>query len=285
MNKAAAGSVFYDQAMPDHPTARRAPRFVPSANATDCHFHVYAKGARFPDHEMDQALALHRRLGIGRGILVQPDPQSREVTLKGLAMAGPNYRGVTPIAEVPSAKEIAALHAAGMRGARFIFLARHGIRPDIATMRQTVERIAPFGWHLVFLMDPPDMLDVFDFLRGLSIPFVLDHMGRLDVSGGLQHPAFQSLLELVRRDNGWVKLSGSDRVSKTGAPFHDAIPYAQALIAAAPDRVIWGSDWPHPADSYDPDDADLVDLIPLIAPDAAQQRKLLVDNPARLVGF
>ncbi|HXE28940.1 MAG TPA: amidohydrolase family protein [Stellaceae bacterium] len=264
---------------------QRKPRFVLPTNATDCHFHVYEKGARFPDHEMDRALALHRRLGIGRGILVQPDVQSRAITLKGLALAGPNYRGVTPIAELPSEKGIEALHAAGMRGARFIFLARHGIRPDIATMRQTVERIAPFGWHVVFLMDPQDMLDVFDFLRGLTVPFVLDHIGRVDVGGGLEHPAFRALLELVRRDNGWVKLSGSDRVSKAGPPFHEAIPYAQALIAAAPDRVIWGSDWPHPANLYDPEDADLVDLIPLMAPDAAQQRKMLVDNPARLVGF
>lgn len=285
MNKAAAEPVLYDRAMAEHPSEQRRPRFVLPANATDCHFHVYAKGARFPDHEMDQALALHRRLGIARGILVQPDPQSRAVTLQGLEIAGPNYRGVTPIAEVPPEQEIEALHAAGMRGARFIFLARHGIRPDLTTMRQTAERIAPFGWHLIFLMDPQDMLDVLDFLRGLAIPFVLDHMGRLDVGGGLHHPAFQSLLELVRRDNGWVKLSGSDRVSKTGAPFHEAVPYAQALIAAAPDRVIWGSDWPHPANPYNPDDADLVDLIPLMAPDAAQQRKLLVDNPARLVGF
>jgi 2-pyrone-4,6-dicarboxylate lactonase len=279
------GGGVYDQEMAENPTERRQPRFVMPTGATDCHFHVYEKGARFPDHEMDQALALHRRLGIGRGILVQPDVASRAITLKGLAMAGPNYRGVAPIVEVPSEKEIEALHAAGMRGARFIFLARHNARPDIATMRQTAERIAPFGWHVVFLMDPQDMLEIFDFLRGLPVPFVLDHMGRLDVGGGLEHPTFQALLELVRRDNGWVKLSGADRVSKIGAPYHEAIAYAHALIAAAPDRVIWGSDWPHPANPYNPDDADLVDLIPLLAPDATQQRKLLVDNPARLVGF
>ena len=277
--------MLYDPAMADQPGMQRSPRFVPPANATDCHFHVYAKSARFPDHEMDRALGLHRRLGIGRGILVQPDPQSRAVTLHGLAMAGPNYRGVTPISEVPSEKEIEALHAAGMRGARFIFLARHNARPDIATMRRTVERIAPLGWHVAFLVDPQDMLDIFDFLRGLTIPFVIDHMGRVDVGGGIEHPAFQALLELVRRDNGWVKVSGCDRVSKIGAPFHEGIPYAQALIAASPDRVIWGTDWPHPNNPYNPEDADLVDLIPLMAPDTAQQRKLLVDNPARLVGF
>ena len=266
-------------------TEKRKPRFLMPPGATDCHFHVFAKGARFPDHEMDQALALHRRLGIARGILVQADPQSRDVTLRGLALAGPSYRAITPITAVPSEKELEALHAAGMRGARFTFTARHGGRPDIAMVRQTIERIAPLGWHVDFLMAGEDVPELFDFLRALTLPFVFDHMGRIDIAGGLAQPAFQALLELVRRDNGWVKLSGSDRLSKVGAPFHEAIPFAQALIAAAPERVIWGTDWPHPNNPYDPDDADLADLIPLIAPDPAQQRKLLVDNPARLVGF
>ncbi len=259
------------------------PHFIMPAGATDCHFHVYAEGARFPDHEMDQALALHRRLGVARGILVQADPQSREVTLKGLALAGPRYRAITPILEVPSEKELTALHEAGMRGARFTFMTRHGGRPDIALVRQTIERIAPLGWHVDFLMPGEEVLELFGFLRTLMLPFVFDHMGRIDIAGGVAQPAFQALLELVRRDNGWVKLSGADRLSKAGPPFHDAIPFAQALIAAAPDRVIWGTDWPHPNNSYNPDDAALVDLIPLIAPDAKQQRKLLVDNPARLV--
>ena len=266
-------------------TEQRKPGFFMPPGTTDCHFHVYAKGARFPDHEMDQALALHRRLGVARGILVQADPQSRDVTLKGLALAGPSYRAITPVVEVPSEKELAALHEAGMRGARFTFTARHGSRPEIATVRQTIERIAPLGWHVDFLMAGDDLLEMFDFLRALTLPFVFDHMGRIDIAGGLAQPAFQALLELVRGDHGWVKLSGSDRLSKAGPPFHDAIPFAHALMAAAPDRVIWGTDWPHPNNPYNPDDAALVDLIPLIAPDPAQQKKMLVNNPARLVGF
>jgi 2-pyrone-4,6-dicarboxylate lactonase len=264
---------------------QRKPRFALPAGTTDCHFHVYAKGARFPDHEMDQALALHRRLGVGRGIIVQADPQSRAITLEGLAMAGPNYRAITPILETPSAKELQSLHHAGMRGARFTFTARHGGPPDIAMMPTTVERIAPLGWHVDFLIGPEDLLKVFDFLRSLTVPFVFDHMARIDVAGGLAQPAFQALLELVRRDNGWVKLSGCDRLSTSGPPFHEAVPFAQALIAAAPDRVIWGTDWPHPNNPFNPEDADLVDLVPLIAPDEIQQRKMLIDNPARLVGF
>ncbi|HEY1505836.1 MAG TPA: amidohydrolase family protein, partial [Stellaceae bacterium] len=151
MNKAAARLVLYDPAMVENPAARRQPRFVLPANATDCHFHVYDNDPRFPAHKMDTALAVHRRLGIGRGILVQALPESRAITLQGLALAGPNYRAITPILEVPPEKELAALHEAGFRGVRFTFTrGRHGRPPDVAIMRATVERIAPLGWHTDF---------------------------------------------------------------------------------------------------------------------------------------
>jgi len=287
MNKASALPVLYDPAMADNSTDQRKPRFVLPANATDCHFHVYDNDARFPAHKMDTALAVHRRLGIGRGILVQALPESRAITLQGLAHAGPNYRAITPILEVPSEKELAELHEAGFRGVRFSFTrGRHGAPPDLATIRATVERIAPLGWHTDFFLGGGQALtDMSDFLRSLPVPFVIDAMGRVDVGAGLEHPAFRTLLDLVRRDNGWVKLAGSDRLTIAGPPYHEALPFAQALIAAAPDRVIWGTDWPHPNNPWNPDAADLVDLIPLMAPDTTQQRKLLVDNPARLVGF
>ena len=287
MNKASAWPLLYDRAMADNSTDQRKPRFVLPANATDCHFHVYDNDPRFPAHKMDTALAMHRRLGIGRGILVQALPESRAITLQGLALAGPNYRAITPILEVPSEKELAALHEAGFRGVRFAFTrGRHGVPPDLATLRATVERIAPLGWHTDFFFGSAQALfDMSDFLRSLPVPFVIDAMGRVDVAGGLGQPGFRALLELVRRDNGWVKLVAADRISIAGPPYHDALPFAQALMAMAPDRVIWGTDWPHPNHHQNPDDADLVDIIPLIAPDATQQRKLLVDNPARLVGF
>ncbi|HEY3919635.1 MAG TPA: amidohydrolase family protein [Stellaceae bacterium] len=267
--------------------APRSPCFAMPAGATDCHFHVYDNDPRFPAHKMDMALALHRRLGIGRGILVQALPESRAVSLQGLALAGPNYRAITPILEVPSEKEIAALHEAGFRGVRFGFTqGRHGAPPDIATMRATVERIAPLGWHSDFFFGSAQgLIDMADFLRALPVPFVVDAMGRIDVGQGLEQPGFLALLDLVRRDHGWVKLAGSDRHTEAGPPYHEALPFARALIAAAPDRVIWGTDWPHPNNPWNPDDVDLVDLIPLMTPDPGQQRKLLVDNPARLVGF
>jgi predicted TIM-barrel fold metal-dependent hydrolase len=273
--------------MADPFTQPRKPRFVLPAYATDCHFHVYDNDPRFPAHKMDTALAVHRRLGIGRGIVVQALPESRAITLQGLALAGPNYRAITPILEVPSEREIAALHEAGFRGVRFAFTTgRHGAPPDLATMRATVERIAPLGWHTDFFLGGGQALDdMADFLRSLPVPFVIDAMGRVDVAQGLEQPGFRALLDLVRRDNGWVKLAGADRLTIAGPPYQEALPFARALIEAAPDRVIWGSDWPHPNNPWNPDAADLVDLIPLMTPDATQQRKLLVDNPARLVGF
>jgi 2-pyrone-4,6-dicarboxylate lactonase len=267
--------------------APRQPRFVMPAGATDCHFHVYDNDPRFPAHKMDTALAVHRRLGIGRGILVQALPETRAVTLEGLALAGANYRAITPIIDVPAEKELQALHEAGFRGVRFAFTSgRHGRPPDVAIMRATVERIAPLGWHTDFFFgDAQTLIDLSGFLRTLPVPFVVDAMGKADVTQGLEQPVFQALLELVRHDHGWVKLAGSDRLTVAGPPYHEALPFAHALIDAAPDRVIWGTDWPHPNNPWNPDDADLVDLVPLIAPDALQQHKMLVDNPARLVGF
>ena len=264
---------------------QRKPRTLLPAGTCDCHFHVYDKSARFPAHEMEQLLVMHRCLGIERGVIVQANPESRAITLKALALAGKNYRAITPIVEMPSEKELQALHDAGMRGARFAFAARHGGAPDLTIMRRTLELIAPMGWHVDFLLGPGDLIDALDLVRSIKIPFVFDHMARIDVAGGLEQPAFTALLELMKRDNAWIKLSGSDRLSKAGPPFHEALPFARALVTAAPERVIWGTDWPHPNNPFDPDDADLVDLVPLIAADATQRHKLLVDNPIRLFGF
>ena len=123
-------------------------------------------------------------------------------------------------------------------------------------------------------------------MRALPVPFVIDHMGRVEAKEGLQQPSFQALLELMKMDKAWVKVCGSERVSSAGAPFTDSAPFAAALINAAPDRVLWGTDWPHPNVGRNmPNDGDLVDLIPLFAPDPVHQRKLLVDNPARLYDF
>jgi 2-pyrone-4,6-dicarboxylate lactonase len=149
-----------------------------------------------------------------------------------------------------------------------------------------VERVKALGWHLILHLDATDIVEFQDLLRRIPLPMVIDHMGRVKAADGLEQAPFRVLLEFMKNENAWVKVCGSERVSSMGPPFTDAIPFAQALIAAAPDRVLWGTDWPHPnVGQHMPNDGDLVDLIPLMAPDPAIQRKLLVDNPARLYDF
>jgi predicted TIM-barrel fold metal-dependent hydrolase len=149
-----------------------------------------------------------------------------------------------------------------------------------------VERIAGLGWH-VDLYLPATLIQEFrPRLMSLPVPYVLDHMGVVDASLGIDQPGFVALMDLVRDDEKcWVKVTCPERISRTGPPFHDVAPFGRALVGLAPDRVLWGTDWPHPNVPVMPDDGDLVDLVPLYAPDPALRQKLLVDNPARLFRF
>ena len=259
--------------------------FVPPPGACDVHCHVYGPGTLHPELGIEQLIAHHRRFGFERAVIVQAGRAARDITLEALAASGGRYRGVALVDDNTTDRELAALHEAGMRGVRFTFVAHLGGAPDLVVVRRVLERIRPLGWHVTFLLDPADLLINFDLIRAIRMPLVIDHMGRVNAADGLDQPGFKALLELARQDNAWFKVSGPDRISAAGPPFHDALPFAQALVAAAPDRVLWGTDWPHPNNRWRPDDADLVDLLPLIAPDAPARHKLLVDNPARLYGF
>jgi predicted TIM-barrel fold metal-dependent hydrolase len=177
-----------------------------------------------------------------------------------------------------------ALHEGGVRGVRFGFVKHLGGVPDLALVRRTAARIAPMGWHLVLHLDAGNIPEFLEFFGEFSLPVVVDHMGRVPVRDGLDQTPFRLLLELLKRPNWWVKVSGAERISDTGPPFTDAIPFAQRLVAAAPDRVLWGTDWPHPNVRWEPDEADLVELLPRFA-NAAALQQLLVDNPARLYEF
>jgi 2-pyrone-4,6-dicarboxylate lactonase len=149
-----------------------------------------------------------------------------------------------------------------------------------------IQRIRPLGWHLVVHLDAADIPEVSALLRPLSMPFVIDHMGRVKADGGLEQRPFRALLDLMKLDTCWVKVCGAERVSTVGPPFLDAAPFARAIVNAAPDRVLWGTDWPHPnVGRFMPNDGDLVDLVPEIAPDEVQREKLLVQNPANLYGW
>jgi 2-pyrone-4,6-dicarboxylate lactonase len=274
----------------------RAPRLKLPPRACDAHCHVFGPQARFPyaptrtytppESSKDVLMALHAALGIERAVLVQPGAHGTDnsALLDALSAAKGRYRGVALLGDDPAPAELTRLDAAGMRGVRFNFLSHLGPLPTRARMRHMAGRIAPFGWHLVIHTDASNLPDV-TWLFELGVPVVIDHMARLDASLGLGQPAFRLLLDMLTDANCWVKVSAADRISHTGPPYDDAVPFAQALVAAAPDRVLWGTDFPHPNHTHRPDDVELVDLLLRIAPEEAARAKLLVDNPQRLYRF
>ncbi|MEY3732332.1 MAG: hypothetical protein RLZZ57_3088 [Pseudomonadota bacterium] len=274
----------------------RKPAFSLPRGACDTHVHIWgpfdrfpvAKGAPYtpPERTRDDLVALHARLGVDRAVIVQTTvyKSDNRAMLDGIARSGGRWRGVALIDEHFTDADFRTLHEGGVRGVRFGFVKHLGGVPDLALVRRTAARIAPMGWHLVLHLDAGNIPEFLDFFGEFSLPVVVDHMGRVPVRDGLDQPPFRILLDLLKRPNWWVKVSGAERISETGPPFADAIPFAQHLIAAAPDRVLWGTDWPHPNVRWEPDEADLVDLLPSFA-GAAALHKVLVDNPARLYGF
>ena len=274
----------------------RKPAFLLPRGACDTHVHIWgpfdrfplAKGAPYtpPERTSDDLLALHERLGVHRAVIVQTTVYKADnrAMLDGIVRSNGRWRGVALIDESFDDAAFRALHEGGVRGVRFGFVKHLGGVPDLALVRRTAARIAPMGWHLLLHLDAGNIPEFLDFFGEFSLPVVVDHMGRVPVRDGLDQTPFRLLLELLRRPNWWVKVSGAERISETGPPFADAVPFAQRLIAAAPDRVLWGTDWPHPNVRWEPDEADLVDLLPRFA-DAAALQQVLVDNPARLYGF
>jgi predicted TIM-barrel fold metal-dependent hydrolase len=278
--------------------APKKPKFALPAGTCDAHCHVFGPASVFPyapersytppDAPKETLMALHRFLGISRSVIVQASCHGADnrATLDAIAASTGRYRGVAIIDESIGDKELHALDDGGIRGVRFNFVQHLGGRPDMAFFERSVARLRELGWHLVLHLDAADIPELAPMIRALPVPFIIDHMGRVKAGAGLAQPPFKALLELMKSENAWVKVCGSERVSTAGPPFTDAVPFAQALVRAAPDRVLWGTDWPHPnIAKFMPNDGDLVDLVPLIAPDAAHRRKLLVDNPARLYDF
>jgi len=274
----------------------RKPAFSLPRGACDTHVHIWgpfdhfpvAKGAPYtpPERTRDDLVVLHERLGVDRAVIVQTTvyKSDNRAMLDGIARSGGRWRGVALIDEHFTDADFRTLHEGGVRGVRFGFVKHLGGVPDLALVRRTAARIAPMGWHLVLHLDAGNIPEFIDFFGELSLPVVVDHMGRVPVRDGLDQPPFRILLDLLKRPNWWVKVSGAERISETGPPFADAMPFAQRLIEAAPGRVLWGTDWPHPNVRWEPDEADLVDLLPSFGSGAELQR-VLVDNPARLYGF
>ena len=274
------------------------PRFTMPPKACDAHCHVFGPAAAFPyaadraytppDAPKERLAALHEMLGIERAVIVQASCHGTDnrAMLDAIALSRGRYRGIAIVDESFTEKDYAALHAGGIRGVRFNFVKHLGGMPDLDVFNHVLERIEPLGWHLVVHLDAADIAALSNLLRTLSVPFVVDHMGRVKAAAGLEQAPFRALLDLMKLGNCWVKVCGPERVSSAGPPFLDAIPFAQALVNLAPDRVLWGTDWPHPnVGRHMPNDGDLVDLVPLIAPDENIRQKLLVHNPARLYDF
>jgi 2-pyrone-4,6-dicarboxylate lactonase len=282
---------------PPDPDTRK-PRFTPPPLACDAHCHIFGPGATFPyakdapyvppDAPFEGLQRLHSVLGIQRAVIVHASCHGADmrVTLDGIARANGAYRGTAIIDESYSEKQLQELHDGGIRGVRFNFVKHLGGRPDMGFFRKTIQRIQPMGWHLILHLDAADIVELRKALEAIPVAMVIDHMGRVKAADGLEQEPFKVLLSFLRNQNTWVKICGAERVSSMGPPFTDAVPFAQALIAAAPERILWGTDWPHPnVGKHMPNDGDLVDLFPLMAPDPGIQRKILVDNPARLYGF
>lgn len=277
-----------------------APQFKMPAKACDTHAHVFGPQCRYdytanrsytpPDAPVGAYLHLHSKLGIERGVLVQPsvygtDNQLQLDSLNYLNSLGKEYKGVAVVDADVSDNELDRLAAAGHCGVRMNLLFKGGIQwPDVERL---AARLADRQWHLQFLVDVSDFEQLERRIRALPLPVVIDHMGHMTCNKGLQHQGFQSLQRLLADGQCWVKLSGAYRItSQQQPPYSDVQPFAQALIEANNEQCVWGSDWPHPHFSIPmPNDGALLDLLADWAPDEQLRNRILVDNPARLYGF
>ncbi|MBU9618582.1 amidohydrolase family protein [Burkholderia multivorans] len=268
------------------------------ANSCDAHCHVFGPFDRYPlpdDRSFDPSAApesklrqLHDHLGFSRAVIVQSQGHGfdHRPLLDALRDGGGRYKGVALVRPGDPDEVLERYDASGVCGARFNFLAHLGGRPDLDAVRTVAARIRPLGWHLAIHVSGQDIVEFSAFIRSLDMPVVIDHMARVDIDEGPDGPSVRALRALLDTGNVWVKLSGADRMSKAGAPFEDTLPVARRLAEHAPERVLWGSDWPHVNLSHPmPDDGDLVDLIAQIVPDERRRIQMLVDNPARFFGF
>jgi 2-pyrone-4,6-dicarboxylate lactonase len=283
-----------DGNLPFHPNPSTPALKLP-AGACDAHCHVFGPAADFPfapertytpvDAPWATLAALHDKLGLARTVLVQASCHGTDnaAMLDAIARSGGICRGVGMVARDVSDGELHRLHDGGVRGIRFNFVTHLGKDADTGAVQELTARIAPLGWHAVVHFEADRLEALAPFLKTLPVPMVIDHMGRPDAARGVGQPPFGMLLELMEDARFWVKVSGAERITKAGPPYDDAVPFARELVARFEDRVLWGTDWPHPNISRDmPDDGALVDLLAQIAPTEILLQKLLVSNPARL---
>ena len=272
------------------------PGFAVPANACDTHAHVIGPADHFsmvanrsytPPPALEAAyLGMLDSLGMARGVLVQISVYGTDnrCMVESLKAHPDRLRGVAVVSPDISEGELEPLHAAGVRGIRINVLFGGGVAID--EMERLAARVAPLGWHIQLLIDARNLPELGPRIAKLPLEVVIDHMGHTPVSAGVAHPGFQWMLRLLKEGKAWTKLSGAYRISQAGAPFHDTLPFAQALVSAAPERCLWGSDWPHVAvEGPMFNTGALLDLLPLWVPEETVRNRILVDNPARLYGF
>lgn len=287
-------------APPREPTRPKTP---PPPNACDCHAHVFGPATQFPyaaDRSYtppDAPLAKYRAMldtvGCARGVLVQGSAHGRDnaAMLDALAREPDRLRGVAVADETVGAAELRRWHGLGVRGLRFNHFFRGGALHyrggvPLDTARLLAPAMAELGWHPQLWIDVKDLADTIPILKALGLPVVIDHMGRTDARAGIATSGFQSLLRLVGDGGCWVKVSGAHRLSDRAPDYADARPFHEALVRANPERLVWGSDWPHPRIEGDmPDAGKLFELFQAWTPDEATRRRILVTNPAALYGF
>jgi 2-pyrone-4,6-dicarboxylate lactonase len=287
---------------PDWDRNPRAPVPPPPPHSCDCQVHVYGDPAKYPPHlsighELPEATfadaqRVLRVLGFDRAVLVHPGPYHTDYrllvdTLTGLTDRS-NYRGVVVVDETVPDRTLERLAELGVCGGRFHISARYGFYPKEKFLR-VVARLRALNWHVRLHMDGPDFLEYADVLASIKdVPMVIDHMGRVDFSLGLGQPAVRWILKMLSTDNWWMMVSNGNRVSAMDSGWDDAVPFGKAFIAAAPDRTIWATDWPHVRwrKKRMMNDAEEVELLyRYVDNDPALLKKILVQNPSRLHGF
>jgi len=280
----------------------RKPRLKLPPRACDTHAHIMGPKARYaysptriytpPDCLLPDYVKLLATLGVERAVLVQPSVYGTDntVMLEAMKAAGDRFRGVAVVAEDVSGAELKQLDAAGVRGVRVNIVDVKDRKPGTLPMdslEKLAQRVAPLGWHMEFLMHADEFPDLDRSFAGFPVEIVLGHLGYMKTDKGLDHPGFRALLRLMKSGRAWVKLTGPSRITTSGGlPYADVVPYARALLEANPERVIWGTDWPHVIIKTPmPNDGDLADLLSDWIPDARMREQVLVHNPAGLYGF
>jgi predicted TIM-barrel fold metal-dependent hydrolase len=287
---------------PPDPNTRR-PKIVLPADACDTHFHIFGPPEVFafvstheytpPAAPLEHYLKMIDAIGVERAVVVQPSVHGLDnsATLDAIANSNGRFRGVARIDDKTDRATLGELNDKGIRGVRFNLLDRPRGNVRLDVLDRCVEHIAGLKWSLDLHIDMKNLIAQEKRIRESPVPVVIDHIARVKPGDGLQQAGFQLLLDLMKLDHVWVKVSGADKICNTlvhnyyGLPFVEVIPFARAVIAAAPERVIWGTDWPHSnnfSPGHTPNDGDLADLLAEFAPDEKVRQKILVANPAAL---